>query len=88
MQSINTNDLNSEYTNWVKENGNGRNRQDQRFSQHIHTKYDLSNLFNMQNFEEDGYYIENAEKFYLCIMKQLICSESKSLKIEKVEEKI
>lgn len=88
MQPINTNDLNSEYTNWVKENGNGRNRQDQRFSQHIHTKYDLSNLFNMQNFEEDGFYIENAEKFYLCIMKQLLCLENKSLKIEKVKEKI
>jgi len=84
MQSINTNDLNSEYTNWVKSNGNGRNSQDLRFSQHINNKYNLTN----PNLKDDGYYIENAEKFYLCIMKQLICSESKSLKIEKVEEKI
>ena len=83
MQTINQNDLNSEFTNWAKENGNGRNRQDQRFSQHIHKKYDLSNLFNMQNFEEDGFYIENAEKFYLCIMKCLLKSEGRGLKTEK-----
>jgi hypothetical protein len=86
MQTINTNDLNSEYTDWVKKNGNGRNSQDLRFSQHIHNKYDFSNLYNMSNFHEDGYYIENAEKFYLCIMKQMICSEIKSLKTEKIEQ--
>lgn len=85
MQTINQNDLNSEFTNWVKENGNGRNRQDQRFSQHIHNTYDLSNLFNMQNLQEDGFYIENAEKFYLCIMKHLLKSEKKSLKTEKLK---
>lgn len=82
MQTINQDDLNSEFTNWVKENGNGRNHQDQRFSQHIHNTYDLS---NMQNFQEDGFYIENAEKFYLCIMKHLLKSEKKSLKIEKLK---
>mgnify|MGYP001166502779 FL=1 len=80
MQSINANDLNSEYTNWVKENGNGRNRQDQRFSQHIHNTYNLTNL----NLQDDGFYIENAEKFYLCIIKSLVCSESRKLQTEKI----
>ncbi len=88
MQLINTTDLNSEYTNWVKKNGNGRNSQDLRFSQHIHKAYDLTNLFNMQNFQDDGYYIENAEKFYLCIMKSLLSLEAKSLKVEKVKQEI
>jgi hypothetical protein len=82
MQFINTTDLNSEYTNWVKQNGNGRNRQDQRFSQHIHNTYNLENI----NLEDDGFYIENAEKFYLCIMKQMLCFEIKSLKAEKIEQ--
>ena len=80
MQFINTTDLNSEFTNWVKQNGNSRNNQDLRFSQHIHNSYDLTNL----NLKDDGFYIENAEKFYLCIMKSLI--EVKSLKTEKVEQ--
>ena len=80
MQFINTTDLNSEFTNWVKQNGNSRNNQDLRFSQHIHNSYDLTNL----NLKDDGFYIENTEKFYLCIMKSLI--EVKSLKTEKVEQ--
>jgi hypothetical protein len=78
MQSINKTDLNSEYTNWVKNNGNGRNRQDQRFSQHIHNTYSLENT----KLKDDGFYIENAEKFYLCIMKQLLSFESKLVKVE------
>jgi len=71
MQFINTTDLNSEFTNWVKQNGNSRNNQDLRFSQHIHNSYDLTNL----NLKDDGFYIENAEKFYLCIMKSLLCKK-------------
>jgi len=81
MQTINQNDLNSEFTNWAKENGNGRNRQDQRFSQHIHNTYDLTNL----NLQDDGFYIENAEKFYLCIMKCLLKSEGRVLKTKKLK---
>lgn len=72
MQFINKTDLNSEYTNWVKQNGNGRNLQGLRFSQYIHNTYDLTNL----NLQEDGFYIESAEKFYLCIMKSLLCKAS------------
>jgi len=83
MQTINQNDLNSEYTNWVKENGNGRNKENLRFSQYIHNNYDLSNLFTINNCQDDGFYIENAEKFYLCIMKSLVCSEKKRLQIER-----
>jgi hypothetical protein len=82
MQTINTNDLNSEYTEWVKQNGNGRNRQDQRFSQHIHNTYNLENI----KLKDDGFYIENAEKFYLCIMQSLICLEVKFIKTEKAEQ--
>ena len=80
MQFINTTDLNSEYTNWVKQNGNGRNRQDQRFSQHIYNTYDLTNI------EGDGYYIESAERFYLFIIKSLLCKEIvKTNKLKKIE---
>tara|TARA_R110001592_G_scaffold67_8_gene457 strand:- start:120 stop:371 length:252 start_codon:yes stop_codon:yes gene_type:complete len=71
MQSISIEDLNLEFTNWVKQNGNSRNNQDLRFSQHIHNSYDLTNL----NLKDDGFYIENAEKFYLCIMKSLLCKK-------------
>jgi len=57
------------------------NRQDQRFSQHIHNTYDLTNL----NLQDDGFYIENAEKFYLCIMKCLLKSEGRVLKTKKLK---
>ena len=80
MQLISIEDLNVEFTNWVRKNRNSRNNQDLRFSQHIHNTYDLTNL----NLKDDGFYIENTEKFYLCIMKSLI--EVKSLKTEKVEQ--
>ena len=56
MQFINTTDLNSEFTNWVKQNGNSRNNQDLRFSQHIHNSYDLTNL----NLKDDGFYIDST----------------------------
>lgn len=49
--------LNSEYINWTKENGVGRNANDQRFGQYIHNNYDLSFLGYVEN---DGFYEEGA----------------------------
>ena len=81
MQLISTEDLNVEFTNWVRENRkNSRNNQDLRFSQHIYNTYDLSNI------EGDGYYIESTERFYLFIIKSLLCKEIvKTNKLKKIE---
>ena len=79
MQLISIEDLNVEFTNWVRKNRNSRNNQDLRFSQHIYNTYDLTNI------EGDGYYIESAERFYLFIIKSLCKEIVKTNKLKKIE---
>jgi hypothetical protein len=62
---LNYSRLNGEYLSWSIENGNGRNKEDQRFGQHLWSKYD-----NMKDFT-DVFYKESCEDAYSILLKDL-----------------
>ena len=57
--------LNGEYLNWALKYGEERNEDDLRFGQHLLSKYDMS------NFKVDVFYIEDYEKTYSELLKDL-----------------
>ena len=57
--------LNGEYLTWSIENGDGRNKEDQRFGQHLWAKYD-----NMKDFT-DVFFKESCEEVYSILLKEL-----------------
>ena len=63
---LNINILNDEFLVWTGDFGNGRNKQDLRFGQFIHLKY------NTEAEEElDGYYDEVPRNSYTKIINNL-----------------
>ena len=57
--------LNTEYIAWSIDIGNGRNKEDQRFGQHLWAKYD-----NMKDFT-DVFYKESCEEAYSILLRDL-----------------
>lgn len=57
--------LNGEYLNWALKYGEERNEDDLRFGQYLHSKYDMS------HFNVDVFYIEDYEKVYSELLKDL-----------------
>lgn len=57
--------LNTEYIAWSIETGDGRNKEDQRFGQHLWAKYD-----NMKDFT-DVFYKESCEEAYSILLRDL-----------------
>jgi hypothetical protein len=57
--------LNGEYLNWALKYGEERNEDDLRFGQYLLSKYDMS------NFKVDVFYIEDYEKTYSELLKDL-----------------
>lgn len=70
MQTINQENLNTEYTNWIKENGVGQDLGGTSFYEHISKKYYLLKFFNKK---ESLSVINNAEKCYVYLTKILTC---------------
>jgi len=62
---LNYSRLNGEYLSWSIENGDGRNKEDQRFGQYLWSKYD-----NMKDFT-DVFYKESCEEVYSILLKEL-----------------
>jgi hypothetical protein len=61
--------LNGEYLNWSLENGDGRNKEDLRFGQYLHAKYQMS------YFRTNVFYIESCEEAYSKLLKELYTHE-------------
>ena len=57
--------INGEYLSWALENGENRDKNDLRFGQYLHTKYDMS------QFKTDVFYFEDYEEVYSEILKEL-----------------
>ncbi len=57
--------LNGEYITWSIEHSDGRNKEDQRFGQHLWAKYD-----NMKDFT-DVFYKESCEEAYSILLRDL-----------------
>jgi len=57
--------LNTEYIAWSIDHGDGRNKEDQRFGQHLCAKYD-----NMKDFT-DVFYKESCEEAYSILLRDL-----------------
>lgn len=57
--------LNGEYLNWSLKYGDGRNNQDLRFGQYLHTKY------WMTRFRTDIFYEESCEMTYSRLLTEL-----------------
>ena len=57
--------LNTEYIAWSIDHGDGRNKEDQRFGQHLWSKYD-----NMKDFT-DVFYKESCEEAYSILLRDL-----------------
>lgn len=64
--------LNGEYLNWSLKNGDGRNSDDLRFGQYLHSKYDNMNQFT------DVFYFESCEFVYSTLLKDLYELEQES----------
>ena len=62
---LNYSRLNGEYISWSIEHGDGRNKQDIRFGQYLHTKYN-----NMKDFT-DVFYMESCESVYSTLLDDL-----------------
>lgn len=62
---LNINILNDEFLVWTGDFGNGRNKQDLRFGQFIHLKY------NIETEEDDGFYDEVPRNSYTKIINNL-----------------
>lgn len=61
--------LNGEYLNWSLENGDGRNKEDIRFGQYLHNKYQMS------HFRTNVFYTESCEETYSKLLKELYTHE-------------
>jgi hypothetical protein len=83
MQKIDQQNFNSEFSNWTKEYGSGKNFEGLSFYEHIQKKYNIKSL--MLN-KKVSTCIENAEKFYICIMQMLLCPQ-KNIKTFKIKSK-
>lgn len=83
MQKIDQQNFNSEFSNWTKKYGSGKNFEGLSFYEHIQKKYNIKSL--MLN-KKVSTCIENAEKFYICIMQMLLCSQ-KNIKTFKIKSK-
>jgi len=64
MVGLNYNRLNGEYLTWSLNNGDGRNSDDLRFGQFLHSKYNMENL-------TDVFYQESCETVYSILLKDL-----------------
>jgi hypothetical protein len=62
---LNYSRLNGEYISWSLTNGDGRNKEDQRFGQYLWAKYD-----NMKEFT-DVFHKESCEATYSILLKDL-----------------
>ena len=60
VERINKEILNEEYMNWLQINGNGRNKNGERFGQYIDNNYGVNSI---------GYYEEKASDAYRLIHK-------------------
>jgi len=58
--------LNNEYISWSLENGDGRNKNDLRFAQHIDHLYDVPHQWMVHIF-----YIHGCERAYSELLKRL-----------------
>lgn len=63
MINITIEELNTERSNWLNSNGNGRNHQDQRFGQYLANKYGYSGNV------PDIFYTESVDTAYTRIME-------------------
>tara|TARA_Y100000389_G_scaffold106633_1_gene103575 strand:- start:949 stop:1242 length:294 start_codon:yes stop_codon:yes gene_type:complete len=81
MQKIDQQNINSEFYKWTKEYGSGRNFEGLSFYEHIQKKYNIKHLMLNKKVSTR---IENAEKFYICIMQMLICPQ-KNIKTFKIK---
>lgn len=61
---LNYNRLNGEYLAWSLSNGDGRNSDDLRFGQYLHSKYNMETL-------TDVFYQESCETVYSILLKDL-----------------
>jgi hypothetical protein len=69
---LNYSRLNGEYLNWSLKNGDGRNSDDLRFGQYLHSKYNNMNQFT------DVFYFESCEFVYSTLLKDLYELEEKN----------
>lgn len=67
--------LNSEYLEWSRENGEGRNKNDLRFGQYLYIKYDLTDL---NNLDIDPFYVEGCENVYSMLLGCLYEKDQKT----------
>lgn len=64
--------LNQEFAQWTKENGSGRDKQDQRFGQYLWNKYELGGLFPVSDASVDGFGDEKPANAYEKIMNAIV----------------
>lgn len=57
IKKLTPEDLNTEYVEWIRENGMGKNDKGLRFGQYLHFKYDVP--MGLKG-ESDGFYTEKA----------------------------
>lgn len=62
--------LRNEYFDWVHAHGNGRNKEDLRFGQFLHLKYNLE-FMELEGNEDDCFYTEGADEAFTNIIKLL-----------------
>ena len=71
---LTTERLNLEYTQWMLEHSEGRDKADMRFAQYIDLKYD----YEVHNYLDDTFYIESATKAYGILLESLILQNIKN----------
>jgi|TARA_R110000822_G_scaffold82467_3_gene195071 hypothetical protein len=64
--------LNEELKTWVNENGPSRDKDDQRFGQHLWNTYDLDKLFPERDSAIDGFGDEKPSDAYSKIMNAIL----------------
>ena len=69
--------LNTEYIAWSIDIGDGRNKNDIRFGQYIHNKYDMT------SWKTDVFYDESCERSYSRILSEMHERELKNQKLIK-----